>query len=116
LAIQISDSAAICKTLIQMGAAKITKGDINQSIEHFIEAEKIAAKIDNRILLVDAINYLGISYYLIDNLDEALIFSDKALKLSNKLNYEEGKALAYEHFVIVYVKQEKFAEAIELNS
>ncbi len=116
LAIKNKDSSSLCKVLIRMGAAQITKGEIDHSIENFIQAERIANNLGNKHLIIDATNYLGISYYLLDNFNEAISFSERAIKLSTEINYVEGIALGYEHIAIVKIKQEKYKEALLLNA
>lgn len=116
IAEEIADSIAMCKALIRIGAAKITKEGIHLAIEDFITVENIALKNNYKSLLADATNYLGISYYLLDNNEEAIRFSEKALKISEQINYAEGKALANEHLAIVKIKQENFEEALIYNT
>lgn len=116
IAEEISDTVTMCTALIRIGAAKIVKDGIHLAIEDFIRVENIAIKIDNKFLLVDATNYLGISYYLLDDMQEAIRFSKKALSISDEINYTEGKALANEHLAIVYIKLENFEEALEFNT
>ncbi|MFO7526414.1 MAG: tetratricopeptide repeat-containing sensor histidine kinase [Ignavibacteriaceae bacterium] len=116
IAAEIADTITMCKALIRIGAAKIIKEGIHLAIEDFITVENIALKINNKQLLADAINYLGISYYLLDNNEETIRFSEKALIISEQINYAEGKALANEHLAIVKIKQENFEEALIHNT
>lgn len=116
LAEQIADSSTLCKALIRLGAAKISKGGINTAIEDFIRVENIATAIDDKFRLADAINYLAITYYLLDDMNEAIRFSQKGLAISEEIGYYEGKALSYEHLAIVKIKQQVFDEALELNT
>lgn len=116
IAEEIADTVTMCKALIRIGAAKIIKEGIHLAIEDFITVENIALKINNKPLLADATNYLGISYYLLDDNEEAIRFSENALKISEQINYAEGKALANEHLAIVKIKQENFEEALIHNT
>lgn len=115
LAQSIKDSLIICRSLIRIGAAKITTGDINEAITSFVSAENIAGKIRSKEYLADALNYLAISYYLIDNFEEANRLSEEALKLSKKILYKDGIALAYEHLAIIKIKLGNFTEALQYN-
>ena len=116
IAEEISDTLTMCKALIRIGAAKIAKDGIHLAIEDFIKVENIAINIDNKFLLADATNYLGISYYLLDDMQEAIRFSKKAMSISDEINYTEGKALANEHLAIVYIRLENYEEAIKFNT
>ncbi len=113
IAEEIKDSSALCNALIKIGAANIYKGGIHLAVQDFIRVENISKRIGDKKAFIDATNYLAISYYLLDDLVNAQIYSDKALQLSEQINYLEGKALAYEHISIIKIKQEKYDEALD---
>jgi adenylate cyclase len=60
-----------------------------------------------RILLALSNEYRGY------NISEALKFAEEAKQLSEKINYPNGRALAFKAFGLVYVLQGKYVETIE---
>lgn len=61
---------------------------------------------------VNSLNYLAVSLSYI-NFDSSMLFANKAMKLSEELNYMEGIAEAYRNFGLIYQYQGNYPLALK---
>ncbi|MFO7524336.1 MAG: tetratricopeptide repeat-containing sensor histidine kinase [Ignavibacteriaceae bacterium] len=113
---EAGDSVGLCIAMNKLGYIKIVMGDMVEAINYFHGSEEISLKFNEMESYIDALNYLGILNYILDNIELAESYSEKALNLSIEHRYQEGEALAYEHKAIIYLKQNKYDKALELNT
>lgn len=110
------DSSGISNALIKLGMIKLPLGLLDEATQLFFEAEGISRWIGDNYRLSDAYSYIGILYYILKNDSLARVYSEKGLRLSTKLNYVEGQALANVHLAIVEIREGNYEKAIDYNS
>jgi len=108
---------------VLLGRAYLNKAAISQSQNALIEAEieaiealKIGEKANNKRLIYDASNLLGLIFNKLKEFDSSLEYHFKALKTLNDLKndpqYDNIQSSTYNNIGIAYKNHEKFKEAI----
>ncbi|TAE46906.1 MAG: hypothetical protein EAZ06_00445 [Cytophagales bacterium] len=87
--------------------------DLKRSLDYAHQALKLAEKFANRKTEADMIRTIGIIYLHYVHHHEALEWNQKALVLSQDIDYEEGVAFCYDNFGVSNFYQKKYKEAAE---
>ncbi len=103
----------ISSVLNEKAYVKAYLGLYKESISLCYESEKISSSINDNVNLANAYNTLGIVYYILNDLQKAIDYSNKSLALLKNENVNIEKAAALVHLGIVFIAQKKFDDALE---
>ncbi len=103
----------IAAVLNEKAYVKAYLGLYDESISLCFESEKISSAINDNINLANAYNTLGIVYYILNDLQKTIDYSNKSLALLKNENAYIEKAAAFIHLGIVFIAQKKFDDALE---
>lgn len=87
--------------------------DLKNSLDYAHQALKLAEKFANRKIEADVIRTIAVIYLHYVHHHETLEWNQKALLLSQDIDYEEGVAFCYDNFGVSNFYQKKYKEAAE---
>lgn len=100
------------KSLVELGIAKESLGDYENSLLCYIEALKLFEELKNdRGVLYQYIN-LGLIYQYQNKYKRAIVFFNKAIEIANKIGLEDGAISAYNNLGIVYQSMGQLDKAL----
>jgi len=85
-------------------------GDFNLSIKELKTAEKLT---NNEGILAAIYSFIGTDYEDIGDLNNALLYNDRALEIARDLNNQEGESSALSNIAQIYGKQGNYDKALE---
>ncbi|MCE1189343.1 MAG: ATP-binding protein [Ignavibacteria bacterium] len=109
----VSEQAANVYNL--RGRNEIILGKSDQATQSLLKAVSIGEKLNNKIVLAEAYNYIGILNYIMRNDEKAQTFIEKAYQLSLETQDPASLALSSEHKAILSMKEKKYTQAFQWN-
>lgn len=102
-------------SLVQVGNINNDLGKVSSALNNFEQAAGIAHEINDKKLLMSALNNLGISYFNLAEFEKALDYYLQNTRLAEELNDEKVLPRAYNNVANVYIRIRNDAKALEYH-
>jgi len=107
-AVRIYPQAAVAHQCL--GQVYTNIGYFNLSIKELKTAEKLT---NNKAYLGTIYSYIGSDYYNLGDLNNALLYYDRELKIARDLNNQEKESAALNNIALIYQDQGNYDKALE---
>lgn len=110
---QLNDTLGIAKVSNSIGLIEIKRGNYSTGLKNSLSAIDIFEKRNLRDELSKAYSNLAEAYHLTNQIEKALEFNQKALKVRTQLGDSIGMKLSTKNIALLYSKRKEHRKAIE---
>lgn len=110
---QLNDTLGIAKVSNSIGLIEIKRGNYSTGLKNSLSAIAIFEKRNLRDELSKAYSNLAEAYHLTNQIEKALEFNQKALKVRTQLGDSTGMKLSTKNIALLYSKRKEHRKAIE---
>lgn len=110
---QLNDTLGIAKVSNSIGLIEIKRGNYSTGLKNSLSAIDIFEKRNLRDELSKAYSNLAEAYHLTNQIEKALEFNQKALKVRTQLGDSTGMKLSTKNIALLYSKRKEHRKAIE---
>lgn len=109
----IQDETAAANVLSNMGSAYTYMGDDAKAIDYLLRSLKVAEKIGDSLRMATCLmNIGGIYSYIPETIDKALPYYQRALTISESINYSDGIGFSLSDLGDYYFQKELYDSAL----
>ena len=101
------------KAVLGIGKAALDQGNMDTGLEYGLLAMRLLEDIENNILLIEAYNLIGSSYLKKRQQENARMYFNRALSLSESLSYVEATISSQKNLAVLHAMNREYREALQ---
>lgn len=109
---KLKDASLQINVLLQTGWLSRERGRHSEALSYYLEAELLAEKNNNKVLLANTYSKIAVVYHVMHDLETAKKYYDKALNLFKKLKLVAEEGRLYNNYGLLYQAKKQDSKAI----